>query len=87
MIIKANDFGNEFDTLTSEALKAMNQTLPLRKVTADSLAAAQQIKEFKTAGTQGLINCKIRSIIIPLLGDHVLREANHFIRLLNMFSR
>lgn len=87
LIIKANDFGNEFDTLTSEALKAMNQTLPLRKVTADSLAAAQQIKEFKTAGTQGLINCKIRSIIIPLLGDHVLREANHFIRLLNMFSR
>lgn len=87
LIIKANDFGNEFDTLTIEALQAMNQTLPLRKVTADSLAAAQQIKEFKTAGTQGLINCKIRSIIIPLLGDHVLREANHFIRLLNMFSR
>lgn len=86
LIIKANDFGNEFDTLTIEALQAMNQTLPLRKVTADSLAAAQQIKEFKTAGTQGLINCKIRSIIIPLLGDHVLREANHFIRLLNMFS-
>lgn len=87
LIIKANDFGNEFDTLTSEALRAMNQTMPLRKITADSLAAAQQIKEFKTAGTEGLINCKIRSIIIPLLGDHVLRESNHFIRLLNMFSR
>ena len=25
---------------------------------------------------------KIKSIIIPLLADHVLREVNHFIRIL-----
>ena len=28
------------------------------------------------------LNCKIDSIILPLLADHVLREANHYIRLL-----
>ncbi|NLU54793.1 MAG: DUF2935 domain-containing protein, partial [Firmicutes bacterium] len=28
----------------------------------------------------------IRSIIVPLLGDHVLREANHFLRILMMLS-
>lgn len=86
LIMKANEFGNQFDALTAEALQAMNRTIPLSKVTADSLAATQQIRDFKTAGTQGLINCKIRSVIIPLLGDHVLREANHFLRLLRMFS-
>lgn len=26
--------------------------------------------------------CRIRSVILPLLADHVLREANHYIRLL-----
>lgn len=34
------------------------------------------------AGTKGLIGCEIRSIILPLLADHVLREANHYLRLL-----
>lgn len=87
LIMKANNFGNEFDALTAEATQAMNQTFPLSKVTADSLAATRQIRDFKTAGTQGILDCKIKSIIIPLLGDHVLRESNHFMRLLNMFSR
>ena len=87
LFIKAHNFGVEFDALTAEATQAMNRTIPLSKVTADSLAATEQIRDFNTAGTQGLINCKIKSIIIPLLGDHVLRESNHFIRLLRMFSR
>ncbi len=37
-------------------------------------------------GTEGLLNCKIKSIILPLLGDHVLREANHYLRLLNNYK-
>lgn len=86
LIVKANEFGNMFDALTDEALQALNRTVPLDKVTADSLAATQQIRDFKEAGTQGLISCRIRSIIIPLLGDHVLREAKHYLRLLRMFS-
>jgi hypothetical protein len=87
LIVKANNFGNEFDQLTNEAQMAMDKTLPLAKVTADSLAATKQIKEFKTAGTQGILECKIKSIIVPLLGDHTLREANHFLRLLNTFEK
>ncbi len=87
LIMKANDFGNQFDALTAEAIQAMNRTIPLSQVTMDSLVATQQVRDFNTAGTQGLLSCKIKSIIIPLLGDHVLRESNHFIRLLSMFSR
>ncbi len=82
----ANDFGNEFDQLTMEAKAAMNMTIPVEKVTDDSLNAVERIRNFKEQGTQGLIGCKIKSIIIPLLGDHTLREANHFLRLLKKFD-
>ncbi|MBU5256095.1 DUF2935 domain-containing protein [Tissierella praeacuta] len=47
-----------------------------------SLKATQEIIDFKKASTEGLLACKIKSIIIPLLGDHVLREANHYLRIL-----
>ncbi len=82
----ATDFGNEFDQWTAEAKEAMDTTAPLSKVTEDSLEATQELKDFKAQGTQGILSCNIRSIIIPLLGDHVLREANHYIRLLKMFE-
>jgi len=87
LIIKANNFGNEFDQLTAESKAAMDMTVPVAKVTQDSLEATKAIRDFKTAGTQGILECKVKSIIIPLLADHTLREANHFIRLLNMFSK
>lgn len=51
-----------------------------------SLNETISFQKFKTAGTEGIINCKIKSIIIPLLADHVLREANHFIRILKESS-
>lgn len=86
LINVANNFGHEFDMLTQESLQAMDKTIPLAKVTNDSLDETKKIQEFKTKGAQGLLDCKIKSIIIPLLGDHVLREANHFLRLLNNYS-
>jgi len=87
LIIAANNFGNEFNELYKESKAAMDRTMPLSKVTRDSLKAAIDISKFNEQGTQGLLNCKVRSIIIPLLGDHVLRESNHFIRLLKKYSR
>lgn len=83
----ANHFGQEFDQLTEEARAAMDNSVPVAKVTADSLTATKDIRDFKEQGTQGLVNCKIKSIIIPLLGDHTLREASHYLRLLKIFSR
>lgn len=82
----ANNFGKEFDQLTREAIMAMDSTIPVKKVTEDSLMATKAIKDFKVQGTQGILDCKIKSIIIPLLGDHTIREANHYLRLLNMFN-
>lgn len=87
LINKANNFSNEFDQLTAEAMAAMDKTIPVTKVTDDSLRATTAIRDFKAQGTQGLVECKIKSIIIPLLGDHTLREANHYLRLLKIFER
>ncbi len=86
LINQANNFGNEFDQLTAEAKAAIDTTVPLAKVTDESLKTTEEFRNFKAQGTQGILSCKIRSIIIPLLGDHVLREANHYIRLLKMFE-
>lgn len=87
LINTANNFGNEFDELTREAKAAMDKTIPISKVTDESLKATTEISKFKAQGTQGLLECKIRSIIIPLLGDHTLREANHYLRLLKIFQK
>ncbi|MGB7605354.1 MAG: DUF2935 domain-containing protein [Lutisporaceae bacterium] len=87
LINTANNFGNEFDKLTQEAIEAMDKTIPISIVTEDSLEETKKIQKFKQQGTQGLIECKIKSIIIPLLGDHTLREANHYLRLLKIFSK
>lgn len=48
----------------------------------DSLELTIKFQGFKQASVQGIQQCKIRSIILPLLADHVLREANHYIRIL-----
>jgi hypothetical protein len=87
LISKANEFGKEFDQLTAEAKAAMDKTAQTAKITNESFKATQDLRDFKAQGTQGILACQIRSIIIPLLGDHVLREANHYLRLLRMFKR
>ncbi|NLA87406.1 MAG: DUF2935 domain-containing protein [Clostridiales bacterium] len=87
LIISANEFGNQFYRLTQEDVQAQERAIPLSRVTADSLSATREIRDFNNAGVQGILHCGIKSIIIPLLADHVLRECNHYLRLLNIFSR
>ena len=82
----ANNFGKEFDVLTARALALHNQINLLPQVTQESLEATTRIRDFKRQGTEGILDCKIRSIILPLLGDHVLREANHYLRLLKILN-
>lgn len=87
LISQADNFGNEFDQLTAEAKTAMDMSTPLAKITEESLKTTRDLRNFKAQGTQGILSCKIKSTIIPLLGDHVLREANHYLRLLKMFEK
>ena len=81
LINTSNKFANEFSELIQKADDATEMTMP--SVTSDTLMETIKLIEFKKAGTKGIVDCKIKSIILPLLADHVLREANHYIRLLN----
>ena len=87
LIKTANNFANEFDELLMESKKAMDKSMAIPEVTDESLEATMGIRKFKAQGTQGILECKIKSIIIPLLGDHTLREANHYLRLLKIFKK
>lgn len=73
----ADKFAGEYAELLQRCRNAQDMTL-----TEDSLEETKKLRDFKTAGVKGIESCKIRSIILPLLADHVLREANHFIRIL-----
>jgi len=81
LINTANDYAKQYNDLLNSARAANEATLP--SVTNQTLTETIKYRDFKAAGTEGIAECKIRSIILPLLADHVLREANHYIRLLN----
>lgn len=74
---KAEEFAKRFELLLEESIKCHEKQL-----VAKSLDATKDIKNFKKDATQGLLQCEIKSIIPPLLADHVLREANHYLRIL-----
>ncbi len=80
LIITANDFAGDFKKLLETAKR--QDSLTTGGLTESSLEETQKIKEFKTASTKGILSGDIASIILPLLADHVLREANHYIRIL-----
>ena len=84
LINTSDEFADEFKSLIEEAQAMTAATI--NSVTNETLNQTIQLKEFKQAGTQGIASCKIRSIILPLLADHVLREANHYIRLLETYK-
>lgn len=79
LVETSNTFAQEYSSLLSKARAANDKTM-LRR---ESLNETLRFRDFKAAGVKGIENCEIRSIILPLLADHVLREANHYIRLLN----
>ena len=83
----ADRYGKVFDALTEQAMAMTEQTTILPKLSSKTYKATVSLRDFKTAATEGLLQCKIRALAVPLLADHVLREANHYLRLLNTFNR
>lgn len=77
-LIKASDsFACDYAQLLNKSREANDATMIKA-----SLEKTKEFRDFKAAGAKGIQNCEIRSIILPLLADHVLREANHYIRML-----
>ena len=79
-LIKTSDaFAQEYAALLARAREANDAAMGRQEALKETL----RFRDFKTAGVQGITGCKIRSVILSLLADHVLREANHYIRLLS----
>lgn len=75
LIVTANDFVNEFRGF-------LDEKEPYGKdFKQKTLEATMQLRDFNAMGTDGILGGKIRSIILPLLSDHVLREANYYVRI------
>jgi hypothetical protein len=78
----AETFAEKFEELVEECIDAAK-----RQIVCRSLETTEGIRDFKMTATEGLLACEIKSIIPPLLADHVLREANHYLRLLRRLNR
>ena len=79
LIETADGFAAEYRELLE---KAREQDCRAAEMSGEALETTLRYRDFKAAGTEGILDCKVASIILPLLADHVLREANHYIRLL-----
>ena len=87
LIVKAENFARKFGTLEQKVPVAVQNKTDIGVLTRETVTATRALRDFKAAGTEGLLTCKIKSIIIPLLADHVLREANHYLRILTRSKR
>lgn len=80
LIQTAETFTEDYCRLLEEAKQQDCRTTD--ELTGKTLKTTKKYRDFKAAGAKGIIGCDVRSIILPLLADHVLREANHYLRIL-----
>ncbi|HGM3820197.1 TPA: DUF2935 domain-containing protein [Clostridioides difficile] len=84
LINTSNDFAIKFNELIEKTNEMTDSNI--KNITEETLNETVEFKDFKKAGASGIEQCKIKSIILPLLADHVLREANHYIRILESYK-
>ena len=79
LITASNGFAQDYKRLLNTSAAANDR---MCACAGGALELTRKFRDFKQAGVEGIEACKIRSLILPLLADHVLREANHYIRIL-----
>ncbi|HBH0099088.1 TPA: DUF2935 domain-containing protein [Clostridioides difficile] len=84
LINTSNDFAIKFNELIEKTNEMTDSNI--KNITEETLNETVEFKDFKEAGASGIEQCKIKSIILPLLADHVLRDANHYIRILESYK-
>lgn len=84
LIKQANSFADRFDALERRAQHVDRRgRRALNELVSDEIRATRAIKDFKNTADEMILECQVRSLIIPLLADHVLREAGHFLNILD----
>lgn len=88
----ARNFSNDFDQLLYQArdlesMRPQSQTVPLLDQFLDqNRVSVSSLRDFKKTARDLIEQCKIKSIIHPLLADHVFREADRFLEIIDMFD-
>lgn len=89
---KANEFAVKFERLQLQA-RDLDSMLwhscpdnDLVRFEGDVTAATIKLRDFKKAARDLIASCKVVSLIPPLLADHVLREAEYFLEVLEMIK-
>src|SRR5699024_4248357 len=67
----ANKLAYEFEKLAAVAREVLDKNLPHEKITKKSEEATKDIIELDRKSTEGLRKCESKSIILPLLAEHV----------------
>lgn len=84
MIAQADRFAMAYQQLLSQFGDEAGLRPNLRKITNETIQVTEEFKDFKAMGTDAILASQLRSLILPLLADHVLREAIHYLRILGM---
>ncbi|MCZ8519887.1 DUF2935 domain-containing protein [Paenibacillus caseinilyticus] len=89
---QARGFSHDFDQLLFQAkdlesMRPQSQTVPLLDQFLDqNRVSVQSLRDFKKTARDLIEACRIKSIIHPLLADHVFREAERFLDIIDMFE-
>ncbi|WP_134687057.1 DUF2935 domain-containing protein [Brevibacillus migulae] len=92
LVEQAREFSHDFDQLVFQAIdldsmKPQSQTQPLLSQFVDqNRVSVRQLRDFKRTARDLIEACRIKSIIPPLLADHVFREASRFLEILDAFE-
>jgi hypothetical protein len=93
LVKTALKFGDDFEVLLNQArdvesmLYKKKPTYPIiGKLNKDSENATHELRAFKQAGLDLIKSCQIKNVIDPLLADHVVREADHFLQMVHVLE-
>jgi Protein of unknown function (DUF2935). len=92
LVDMAREFSEDFDKLLFQAvdldsMRPQSQTVPLLQQFLDqNRVSVKSLRDFKKTARELIEACRIKSIIHPLLADHVFREAERFLTIIDMFE-
>ncbi|ALC83933.1 MULTISPECIES: DUF2935 domain-containing protein [Bacillus] len=92
LVEQARDFSHDFDQLLYQAIdldsmRPQSETAPILDQFLDqNRVSVVSLRNFKKTARDLIEACRIKSNIHPLLADHVFREAERFLFIIDMFE-
>lgn len=92
LVDQAREFSHDFDQLMYQAIdldsmRPQSETPPLLNQFLDqNRVSVVSLRDFKKTARDLIEECRIKSNIHPLLADHVFREAERFIEIIDIFE-